>query len=717
MDTRNGMGGYSTPMSANAWRTVPVAGVGTIPVSGVSAVQVTVTAISPGSGGNVFVAASSAVSAPVPALIYGSGVPGDISASTIVAVGGDGKIKASAQTAVTLLIDVQGYYTSGADTAAGGYVPIDPGRIADSRSTTTVGANGLPVNGRLAKTTAYTVQVSGATTGIPQGASAVFVSLVPISYDATSGVLTPWATGDAKPYVSLNFPGNTSTAIGAAVPLSSAGTFDVAFASGSAGGPISLVVDVVGYFTASGGAAGAFTPAATRVLDTRIAPNVPVAGSATVTVPVAGIKGVPAAGAGISAVAVGITEMHTGSNAGDVRMWNADRPEPVPTVVNYPAGTSVRNDLVVVATSADGKVKIHNRGVDPINVVLDVFGWYSNVAAPIQNGQGTTAQRVRFQAGNSGGPWVSYQYRSGTTSGFAPVPVGNVTVPGTGTHPAGWPVGKNGSRSFAYTWDVAGTVGNTDQLVQVQACYGTTATDSSPVCSMPSNVQLAVDGFQNAYATTDLGVGSLSELTGDYQVTATDVDQSSYQGSMTVRRTLTTLAPAGEQAGPAGVFGPGWTANLAGSDGTGDADLSVVDHSADGYLIFNAADGSASAYQASTTVGTYPVSFVGVDDAAANGVTVVMVSASKITMTGLDGTVTTWVKIGALWAASTVAQTGSASTTSYTYNASGLPTRLLGAVPSGVSCAAPDTTPGCRSLTFGYTTVTVAGGPRPAWLG
>jgi len=711
MDTRNGMGGYSTPMPANTWRTVPVAGVGTIPVSGVSAVQVTVTAVGPASQGEVFVAASSAISAPVPALIYG--VPGDISASTIVAVGADGKIKASAQTTVTLLIDVQGYYTSGAGTAAGGYVPINPRRIADSRSTTTAGANGLPVNGRLAKTTPYTVQVSGAATGIPQGASAVFVSLVPISYDATSGRLTPWATGDDKPNVSLNFPGNTSTAIGAVVPLSANGSFDVAFDSASAGGPISLVVDVVGYFTASDAAAGAFTPAATRVLDTRTAPNVPVAGNATVMVPVAGINGVPAAGAGISAVAVGITEIHTGSNAGDVRMWNADRPEPVPTVVNYPAGASIRNDLVVVATSADGKVKIHNRGADPIDVVLDVFGWYSNVAAPIQNGQSTTAQRVTLQAGKSGGPWVSYQYRTGTTSAFAAVPVANVTVPGTGTHPAGWPVGKNGSGSFdPYTWDMAGTVGNTDQLVQVQACYGTTATDPSPVCSMPSNVQLGVDGFQNAYATTDLGPGTLSELTGDYRVSATDVDQGSYQGSMTVGRSLTTLAPADEQTGPAGVFGPGWTASLASSDGTGDADLSVVDHSADGYLIFNAADGSASAYQASTTVGTYPMSFVGVDDAAASGAKVVMVSASKITMADLDGTVTTWVKTGALWAVSSVAQTGSASTTSYTYNAAGLPTRLLGAVPAGVSCASPDATRGCRSLTFGYTTVTVGGVAR-----
>ena len=371
----------------------------------------------------------------------------------------------------------------------------------------------------------------------------------------------------------------------------------------------------------------------------------------------------------------------------------------------------------------DGGIKFQNSSGGTVNLVVDIEGWYSNVGNPIPVNQTRTQKFLTLQAdAGGGGPWVTYKYRTGSVgdpiTSFTPVPTGpsgNVTVPGSGTKLAGWPVSHNAGGTFdPYTWDLAATVGGGDQLVQVEACYGTAATDppASLVCSMPANVQLAAHAFGDSYSTTDLGPGTVAELTGDFQVSATDVTVGSYLGSLTVGRTLTTLAPTGEQPGAPGVFGPGWTSSFPGPD-TGDGDLTVTDQSAAGYLLFTGSDGSATAYQATSPTGSYPISFVGAADAAADGTTVSMVTASKITMTDPDGTITTWTKATAGWAVATIVQAGPATsspnltTTITTDPSSGRITRILGAVPNGVSCATD--APGCRSLTFGYTPLTVGG--------
>lgn len=717
LDTRYGTGGFDTKMPANTWRKFPIAGVGGLPESNISAVQVTVTVVNPGAGGTAFLKANPSSSSTSPAVIYRSGVTGTISASSTVAVGSDGFIRAKTETTETLLVDVQGYYTADGDTAAGGYVPIDPKRIADSRLAT---SDGLPSAAKLAKKTNYTIPLATLAPAVPAGASAAVVTLIPLSSDPTSGFLQAWATGDPMPGTSLNFPGNTNTAIGTTVPLAADGTFDVRFDSVSTGGPIHLAIDVVGYFTeTTSGQAGAFTPASTRVLDTRQAPNVAVPGNATVTFPIAGIKGVPLATSGISAVAVSFTGLHDTGTAGRLQMWAADKPTPATTVLNYPATASIRNNFTVVAPSVDGKVKIRNIGPDPVNVVLDVFGWYSNVTTAVPENQTITGRYLTLQAGPTGGPWVTYQYRIGTTGTFTDVPVTDVTVPGTSTQPSAWPVQRSATTgSFEpYTWDLHATMGNTDRLVQVQACYRTTATDTNPVCGMPTTVQLGTSGFQNAYATTDIGPGALAELTGDYQIVGNDVDEAAALSGLSLSRTLTTLAPTGEQTGAAGIFGPGWTTDLTDGAGIGRAELALVDQSANGYLTFKDSDGSASMYQATSDAGVYPRAFAGVGDAAADGWTVTMTNATTVTLIDVEGTTTTWSKTGTAWRPATVAQPGTGSDIAYTYNASGLPTRITGAAPAGISCTTPASTVGCRSIELSYTTVTVGGAARARLAG
>jgi len=711
LDTRNGTGGYTTNMPAGSWRTVPIDGVGGIPAAGVSSVQVTLTVVAPTATGIANAEASDSTTTPSnapSALIYNAGVTGTISATTIVAVGADGKIKASTQTSEDLIIDVQGYYTAdGGSAAPGGYVPIIPKRVVDTRS-------GLgSTMGPVAANSTSTYQIAGGTSGVPIGASAVFALLTPVSTSATGSYFTSYPTGGTVPNTSINYPGNIATVIGGAVDLSDAGRLNVKFA----GGGINFLVDVLGYYTATPGVSGAYTPAATRVYDSRVSPNVAVPANTTVSIPVAGIKGVPLAGSGISAIGMNVQVAKGSNTSGFLRVWAGDQAEPTPTAVNYPANASTRTDFLVVAPGTDGSVKLHNIGANSINVILDVSGWYSNVGTAVAASQTRTQKFITLQAATAGGgPWATYQYRKGITGFFSSVPTADVTVPGTATHPASWPVGHNTAGNFdPYTWDLATTVGGGDQLIQVQACYGTSSTDSNPVCSMPTNVQLASHAFGDSYDTQQIGPGDLATLTGDYEINATDVNQSSYLGALTAGRSFATLAPAPERTTAAGVFGPGWTSNFAGP-ATGNASASVQDNGTQGYLNFNTPNGGVDLYQATTPTGTYPTSFVPVGDAATNGENVTKTAANTIVMTDRDGTITTWIKNSTgVWAVSDVAQLGSASSTTYTTDSSGRPTRILGAVPAGINCVNPDTTRGCRSLTFDY--VTVAGAAKSRLAG
>ncbi len=100
---------------------------------------------------------------------------------------------------------------------------------------------------------------------------------------------------------------------------------------------------------------------------------------------------------------------------------------------------------------------------------------------------------------------------------------------------------------------------------------------------MPSDIQFDQSAFGDSYATASAGPGGVALLTGDYSISAVDASVTSYLGGMSVGRSLTTLAPADAGVSPAaqrsdtsGVFGPGWTAELAGP-AAGDAQLTITD--------------------------------------------------------------------------------------------------------------------------------------------
>ncbi|WP_086843628.1 S1 family peptidase [Amycolatopsis kentuckyensis] len=150
--------------------------------------------------------------------------------------------------------------------------------------------------------------VSVAIPGLPAGASAVAVSLVGVG--GTSGTFLT-AYGDTLPTTSnVNLPAGRAAAGMAVVPVGSDGRIKVR----NNAGDIDVIVDYLGYYSASGESTYQPKDKPDLVLDTRTSlgghPGKLTAGE-VVTVPVRGLPGVPA-----DAVAVAVTLTGTESDSG-----------------------------------------------------------------------------------------------------------------------------------------------------------------------------------------------------------------------------------------------------------------------------------------------------------------------------------------------------------------------------------------------------------------
>jgi hypothetical protein len=371
LDTKNNIGGYSTPMVANEWRTIKVAGLADVPDDGtVGAVSLVATVADIPDQAILYGRPDS--SQPTTSMgIYGGIDNDNTSFSSVLAVSSSGTIQVRTQNAVRLILDVQGYYTSNEDgLAPGGFVPLNGKRIVDTRS----GA-GAP-KGTLASGASTDVQVAGVA-GVPKGASAAIVNLIAINTTSAVGYLTPYATGATRPSTSLNYAGGTTTSMQAQVPLSADGKITIYNRLSTT----NLVVDVQGYFTAAGKTGAAFTPGAGRVYDSRDTGNKIVGAQETRAIQVAGQAGVPVMGSGISAVVLSLTVAHGGGvNGGYARVWANGASEPDSSSINYDFDT-IRTNTITVPLGANGKINLHNIG-EATNYVFDVQGWYSNPSVP-----------------------------------------------------------------------------------------------------------------------------------------------------------------------------------------------------------------------------------------------------------------------------------------------------------------------------------------------
>ena len=724
VSTKAGQGLPQAKLTPSTWTAVQAGGVTptgqstaaqSIP-STATALAISVEALTPVAGGYLQLSKDGDNTHSFSALNYDVGTTGSIANSAIVPLSSPGgKFDIWASTSIDVYIDVQGYYTAGA-TGNGGYVPISPTRMADTRSGT--GIDGTVH--KLSTGTAYVATVPAAVA--PVGASAVFVNITVLSTATTdAGYITTYADGDSVPTTGLYYTPNNITALGATVPLNPAsGKFDLRV--GGSTTAVDVVIDVEGYFapTAPG---GAFTPGAARVFDSgadAITPN------SVTKIQIAGVKGIPVAGSGISAVAVAFQLDDSSGQKGYARLWAADQIEPATSNLNYSgtAGTRlIRSNMAIVPLSGDGAISLRNAtSVTTGNVrySMDVIGWYTG-GSVIAFQQTRTQSAVTVQAvGTPNATAVTYQYRSGTTGAWTVLPADTastsvLTKAGTATpYTGGQPIADNGTAgSFdPYVWDVAKTVATSDTLLlQLRGCYTVPGSSVTP-CDLPQNLQYS-PAFGGSSATVGIGHGTLALQTGDFQVSATDASLATAGGSLTIGRTLTTLIPKTLGAATndaSSVFGPGWAASFPGPD-SGEGGATLNDQTdLHGYVEIQQPDGALTAFTAVNNSGGYPISYGAVGQATTSGSRLTKSDSNHFSLVEPNGAITTWTYNAAAivkWNTSSVdaVGTGTAGLTTYIRNTDGLVTRILAATPPGVSCvtaADPTTTVGCRGLDFEY---------------
>ncbi len=159
-----------------------------LPSTGVAAIVATVTALNdPGTQSGVLMAGANSGGSAVPVVAVIYDVNENISNSVVIENGDDGEIKIYSERSIHVVVDVQGYFTTGnGNPAPGGFVSL-------------TAANVTTINAPAAGSTS-TVQVTGLA-GVPSTATAIYAYLLVDNTAAGSGnrFLIPFPAGTTTP--------------------------------------------------------------------------------------------------------------------------------------------------------------------------------------------------------------------------------------------------------------------------------------------------------------------------------------------------------------------------------------------------------------------------------------------------------------------------------------------------------------------------------------
>jgi len=210
-----------------------------VPATGVSSVVLNATATNAVAAGFVTVYPSQGAQ-PLASVLNLSG-PGDTVPNLVmVPLGPDGKVNFFTQSEADLLADVTGYVTDSTAPVAttGLFVPLDPGRVFDTRPTeSAAGPKGFVAAG--ASIDVATTNVAG----VPGTAVAVALNVTGIDAGG-NGFVTGWPTGVAQPLAStLNLVASDTRANAAILPVGAGGNISYFTQSGA-----HLLADASGYF-------------------------------------------------------------------------------------------------------------------------------------------------------------------------------------------------------------------------------------------------------------------------------------------------------------------------------------------------------------------------------------------------------------------------------------------------------------------------------------
>ena len=291
-------------------------------------------------------------------------VPGKVISNTVtVRLSPDGQIRIMANTAVNVIVDVNGWYaqTGGVASAGGGFWGIRPARLFDSRS----------MGGRLGSGDLRFPQVPLPAELASVGARAVVLNVTAVNTQAP-GFISILPAGVWPPPVShINYQPGQTVANEVILDVSGSAQFTV-YATGST----DVIIDVMGYFTGGANVPGGYVPLAggpARHMDTRTgccdyvysAPH-----DARLLV-IGGRRNVPAYA---GAVAINVTAVQPFAS-GYVRVWPDSAATPGVSHLSVQAGSISAVGLSTGLGPQRG-VLIGSNAYP--NILVDVAGWYSS---------------------------------------------------------------------------------------------------------------------------------------------------------------------------------------------------------------------------------------------------------------------------------------------------------------------------------------------------
>jgi hypothetical protein len=333
------------------------------------------------------------------------------------------------------------------------YHPVTPFRLLDTRPASQVGPYSTPFGSQVTRD----VQVSGVGTVPSTGVTAVVINVTATNTSA-AGYLTVFPTGTTRAVASnLNWTAGKTVPNLVEIALGTGGNVSIYNPQGNT----DVVIDVEGYIStptsSTPGADGLFNslvPA--RVLDTRDGTGTggviaKVGAGSTIDLTVTGAGGVPPTG--VEAVVLNVTATDATATGSYVTAWPKGAAQPVASNLNFVAGQTVPN-RVIVKVGTGGQVSLFN-AAGSINLVADVNGWFTDTTAG-QSGDifvGTSPSRIMDTrlSGAPAGPastiHMNVAGQGGVPSSGAHSVVLNVTV----TNPAAavssyltlWPTGAS----------------------------------------------------------------------------------------------------------------------------------------------------------------------------------------------------------------------------------------------------------------------------------
>ncbi|MFI6815994.1 S8 family peptidase [Nonomuraea sp. NPDC050328] len=138
----------------------------------------------------------------------------------------------------------------------------------------------------------------------------------------------------------------------------------------------------------------------------RILDNVQVSANSTMTVPVAGVAGLPATG--LASVALNISARGAWFNTGSIAVYPSGDTAPEGNAVNYDS-THVASNLVFAKVGSDGKIQVANRSGQPVTLYLDVHGYTLDHAVATIGGTYVALPPTRVANRISVPAWGNYE--------------------------------------------------------------------------------------------------------------------------------------------------------------------------------------------------------------------------------------------------------------------------------------------------------------------